>query len=332
MSVYIIAEAGVNHNGDLTLAKKLVDEAKRAGADCVKFQTFNASKLVSATAEKADYQKDTTNHKESQLDMLRKLELTYEEFIELKQYCDVHNIDFMSTAFDLESIDFLSQLNMKKWKIPSGEITNLPYLQKLSRLKEPLILSTGMSDMKDIQAALTVLYEGNKDREITVLHCTTEYPTPFDEVNLKAMLTIGSEFNVDYGYSDHTSGIEVAIAAVALGASVIEKHFTLDREMDGPDHQASLEPNELKKMVTAIRNIEKSLGNGIKEPTYSEKKNMAVARKSIVANESIQTGDVLTEDNLDIKRPGEGISPMEWFNVIGTIAQRDFLKDEYIEL
>jgi len=331
MSVFVIAEAGVNHNGSLKLAKELVDAAKDAGADCVKFQTFVSKNIVSKNAVKAEYQKQQTEPQESQQDMLKKLELSFDEFVELNEYCKSKSIEFMSTAFDFESIDFLDSLEMGTWKIPSGEITNLPYLIKVAKLNKPVILSTGMSTMEDIRSAVEIIKE-NGVSDLTILHCTTEYPTPFEDVNLKAMNTIREEFNVNIGYSDHTKGIEVPIAAVALGATVIEKHFTLDRNMEGPDHKASLEPNELKAMVDSIRHIELALGNGMKQPAESEKKNMAVVRKSIVAKYNIKKGEVLTEDNLTVKRPGSGISPMKWYEVIGTKAVKDFNEDEMIEL
>lgn len=331
MSVFIIAEAGVNHNGSLELAKKLVDAAKDAGADCVKFQTFVSKNIVSKNAVKAEYQKQQTEPEESQQDMLKKLELSFDEFVELNEYCKSKSIEFMSTAFDFDSIDFLDGLEMGTWKIPSGDITNLPYLIKIAKLNKPVILSTGMSTMVDIRSAIKALKE-NGATELTVLHCTTEYPTPFEDVNLRAMNTIKEEFGVKVGYSDHTKGIEVPIAAVALGATVIEKHFTLDRNMEGPDHKASLEPNELKAMVDSIRHIELALGNGMKQPAESEKKNMAVARKSIIASKDIKAGDIFTEENLTVKRPGDGISPMRWFDIIGKPAPRDFEEDELIEL
>ncbi|MBF4695134.1 N-acetylneuraminate synthase [Fusibacter ferrireducens] len=331
MSVFIIAEAGVNHNGSLDLAKKLVDKAKEAGADCVKFQTFISKNIVSKNAVKAEYQKKQTEAEESQHDMLKKLELSFDEFVALNAYCKSKEIEFMSTAFDFDSVDFLDSLGMDTWKIPSGDITNLPYLMKIAKLNKPVILSTGMSTMADIRNAIRVLKD-NGVGELIVLHCTTEYPTPFNDVNLKAMLTIKDEFRVKVGYSDHTNGIEVPIAAVALGATVIEKHFTLDQNMEGPDHKASLEPKELKAMVNAIRNIELALGDGMKKPAESEKKNMAVARKSIIAKKDIKLGEAFTEENLTVKRPGDGISPMKWFDVIGTIASRDFEEDELIEL
>jgi N,N'-diacetyllegionaminate synthase len=331
LSTYIIAEAGVNHNGSLDLAKKMVDSAKEAGADCIKFQTFIAENLVTKDADKAEYQLRETNSTESQLEMLRRLELSFDEFIELHEYCKLNNIEFLSTAFDSESMAFLGQLGMGKWKVPSGEITNLPYLIKIAEYKKPVILSTGMSNIDEIESALTVLND-NGASEVTVLHCTTEYPTPFEDVNLNAMTMIQSKLGVPIGYSDHTKGIEVAIAAVAMGATVIEKHFTLDRNMEGPDHKASLEPSELKAMISAIRNIEMALGNGEKKPVKSEIKNISVARKSIVAKSDIKKGDYFTEDNLTIKRPGHGISPMKWYEILGQVAVRDFKKDEMIQI
>ena len=331
MSVYVIAEAGVNHNGSLELAKKMVDCAKKAGADCIKFQTYRAGNLVSKNATKAKYQMNNTDNEESQLDMLKKLELSYDEFTELNIYCKEKEIEFLSTAFDFESIDFLHSLDMKMWKIPSGEITNLPYLIKIAKLGKPIILSTGMSTLKEIESAVSIL-KSNGSGEITILHCTTEYPTPFTDVNLHAMNTIRKELQHKVGYSDHTQGVEVSIAAVALGASVIEKHFTLDRNMIGPDHKASLEPNQLQLMIDAIRNVELALGNSNKIPAESERKNMSVARKSILAKKAIKKGELLTEDNLIVKRPGNGISPMKWFEVIGKTAIRDFCEDELIEL
>lgn len=332
MGVFIIAEAGVNHNGSLKLAKKLVDEAKNAGVDCIKFQTFIAENIVSKTAVKAEYQKQNTNNSsESQYNMLKKLELSFPDFIELNNYCKAKNIQFLSTAFDFDSIDFLSSLDMNVWKIPSGEITNLPYLIKIANLGKDVILSTGMSTMEDIQNALSVL-KTNGAGNITVLHCTTEYPAPFTDVNLKAMLTIKDEFNVNIGYSDHTKGIEIPISAVALGATVIEKHFTLDKNMQGPDHKASLEPYELKKMVESIRNVESALGDGIKRLAESEKKNISVARKSIIAKRDIKKGEIFTQENLTVKRPGNGISPMKWFEILGQEAIKDFKEDELIEI
>ena len=311
--VLIIAEAGVNHNGDITLAKKLKDAAADAGVDYVKFQTFNSKKLVSKSAQKADYQKQNTNDEvESQLKMLQKLELSKNDHLILIDYCKAKNIKFLSTAFDLDSIDFLEELKIDLWKIPSGEITNLPYLRKLGGLGKPVIISTGMAEMSEIEDAINVVTSSGTDiKDITVLHCNTEYPTPMQDVNLTAMNTIKDVFKVPIGYSDHTLGIEIPIAAVALGATVIEKHFTLDNSMDGPDHKASLEPQELKKMVAAIRNIEQALGNGIKAPSPSEVKNKPIARKSIVANVDISKGEVFNENNITVKRPGTGISPMK---------------------
>lgn len=329
--VFIIAEAGVNHNGDINIAKRLVDVAKDVGVDAIKFQTFISEKVVSINAPKAEYQNKNTSSKETQLDMVKKLELSFDEFIELNEYCKQKNIEFLSTAFDFDSIDFLSGLNMKRWKVPSGDITNLPYLIKIAKLEKPIILSTGMSTMEDIESAILILKE-NGSQEITILHCTTEYPTPFSDVNLKAMNTIKNEFELPVGYSDHTKGIEVPIAAVSLGATVIEKHFTLDRMMEGPDHKASLEPNELKAMVDGIRNIEVALGDGEKRIAESERKNMSIARKSIIAKVNIEKGEVLTEKNLTVKRPGNGISPMNWYQVIGKKAVKDFKEDELIEL
>ncbi len=331
LGVFIIAEAGVNHNGDYETALKLVDKAIECGVDCIKFQTFKAHNLVSASAPKAEYQKRTTDADESQYEMIKKLELSYVQFKALKAYCEEKGVMFLSTAFDLESISFLDALDILILKIPSGEITNLPYLIAVAKTGRDVILSTGMADISEIGAAISVLKK-NGCGEITVLHCTTEYPTPFCDVNLKAMQTIRDTFSVKIGYSDHTKGIEVPIAAVAMGATVIEKHFTLDRNMLGPDHKASLEPDELKAMVDAIRNIEVALGDGVKQPAASEIKNMAVARKSIVARKIIKAGQVFTEDNLAVKRPGNGITPMKWFDVIGQVAKRDFEEDELIIL
>lgn len=330
MAVYIIAEAGVNHNGSFALACKLVDAAKNSGADCIKFQTFKAKNLVSKYAEKADYQKKTTGDS-SQQEMLKKLELSYDEFLQLKEYCKETGITFLSTPFDFESIDFLNSIDMEFWKVPSGEVTNLPYLVALAKTHKPVVMSTGMCEMKEIEDAVAVLKQYGTTN-ITLLHCNTEYPTPFEDVNLKAMQTMRDAFHLEVGYSDHTKGIEVPIAAVALGATVIEKHFTLDRNMEGPDHKASLEPQELAEMVCCIRNIEKALGSGDKTPTSSEKKNIVVARKSIVAKTKIKAGDTLTEDNITVKRPGTGISPMKWFEVLGTKAVKDFDEDELIIL
>lgn len=329
--VFIIAEAGVNHNGDLKLAKEMVEKASDAGADAIKFQTFKAENLVTKDAKKAQYQCETTEAEESQYAMLKKLELSEEAFAELKEYCETCGIAFLSTPFDVDSLQFLLDLGMETIKVPSGEITNYPLLREIGKSNRDVILSTGMCELNDIEAAIKVLREfGCPD--ITVLHCNTEYPTPYSDVNLKAMETIREKFQVSVGYSDHSEGIEIPLAAVAMGAKVIEKHFTLDRNMEGPDHKASLEPNELEEMVTAIRNIEMAMGSGIKEPSASEKKNIEVARKSIVAKEFIPKGTMFTESNLTTKRPGKGISPMDWEKVVGQYALRDFYEDEMIEL
>ena len=322
MSIRIIAEAGVNHNGSMELAKKMVDKAKEAGADYIKFQTFQPEKLVSKYAAKAEYQKKTTGSEESQLEMLKKLALTREDFRELKDYCKEAGIGFISTPFDLESIDFLERLDMDFWKVPSGEITNLPYLIKIAKTGRPIVMSTGMCQMEEIEEALTWLKKSGAG-EITLLHCNTQYPTPMEDVNLNAMQSLRRQFQLPVGYSDHTQGIEVPIAAVALGATVIEKHFTLDQTMEGPDHMASLAPEELTAMVRGIRNIEKALGDGEKGVTPSEMANRTVARKSIVAAGSIRKGEPFTETNLTVKRPGNGISPMNWFEVLGKVAKRD---------
>ena len=332
--VTVIAEAGVNHNGSIELAKQLVDKAVEAGADYIKFQTFKATNLVTKSAKQADYQKkNTCGGDDSQYQMLKKLELTQEEHFELIEYCNLKGIRFFSTAFDFDSIDFLDSLHLNLWKIPSGEITNFPYIKRIAQKQGDVILSTGMSTSEDIQNAVDVLLKWGKTKtQITILHCNTEYPTPFEDVNLLAMQSIAQQFGTKVGYSDHTQGIEVPIAAVALGATVIEKHFTLDRNMPGPDHKASLEPDELKTMVSAIRNIEKALGSSEKKVTDSERKNIAVARKSIVAAKDIKKGEPLTEKNITVKRPGTGVSPMRWEEVLGTLAVRDFQEDEMIEL
>lgn len=331
MSIFIIAEAGVNHNGSLKLAKKLIDVAAEAGADAVKFQTFQADKLVSKTAQKAQYQKQTTDAVETQYEMIKRLELDEEAHHELIAYCNTKKILFLSTPFDHESIDLLDKLGMEIFKIPSGEITNLPYLRRIGSLNKQVILSTGMADLGEIEDTLDVLTTAGTPKEnITVLHATTEYPCPIDEVNLYAMQTIARAFDIKTGYSDHTNGIEIPIAAAAIGATVIEKHFTLDKTMEGPDHKASLEPDELIAMVKAIRNIEKALGNGIKKPSPSEIKNMSIARKSIVALRPIQKGEVLSSDNMTVKRPGNGINPMRWDEIIGTIAFKNYTEDETI--
>lgn len=330
MSIYIIAEAGVNHNGSFELAKKMVDEAKAAGADCIKFQTFVSKSLVSKTAGKAAYQKKTTDADESQLDMLKNLELSFAEFAALKAYCETKKIDFLSTAFDFESIDFLESLGMEIWKIPSGEITNLPYLMRIAKTGKAVILSTGMSTLEEVETALDVL-KANGAGAITLLHCTTEYPAAVAHVNLNAMETMQKVFDLPVGYSDHTQGIEISIAAAALGAVVIEKHFTLDKNMKGPDHRASLEPAQLKAMVSAVRHVEVALGNGRKEPSSEEVQTCKVARKSITAKCRILKGECFTSENLTVKRPGTGINPMKWFDVIGQRADRDYEEDDRIE-
>jgi len=331
MSVLIIAEAGVNHNGDIELAKKLIKCAAQAGADIIKFQTFVPELIVSKTAQKAEYQKETTNSAESQLEMLRMLELPLESYPELVNCCKENNITFLSTPFDLESIEFLENYEMPYWKIPSGEITNLPYLIKIAKTSKPIILSSGMSTLDEIQESVHIL-KTNGAGEITLLHCTTEYPAPIEDVNLFAMETMRKATGLKVGYSDHTVGIEVAIAAVALGATVIEKHFTFDKNMEGPDHKASLEPHELEAMIKAIRNIERAIGSCEKIPSSSELDNMKVARKSIVAKRDIQKSEKFSEENITTKRPGNGISPMRWFEVLETKATRDFKEDELIEL
>ena len=328
MSVFIIAEAGVNHNGSTELAKKLIDVASNAGADAVKFQTFKAENLVSKHAQKADYQKETTDNKESQFDMIKKLELDIDIHKELMAYCHEKNIMFLSTPFDHDSINMLNELGLKIFKIPSGELTNLPYLRHIGRLNKEVILSTGMADIGEIEDALDVLVEAGTDKDkITVLHANTMYPTPMHDVNLRAMVTIGNTFDIPFGYSDHTLGIEVDIAAVAMGATVIEKHFTLDKTMEGPDHKASLEPSELIAMVKCIRNIERALGSSIKKPSPSEQPNIVIARKSIVAAHHIKKGEILTKKNLSIKRPADGISPMRWDEIIGTKALTSYEVD-----
>ena len=332
MSVFIIAEAGVNHNGSIDLAKKLIDIASDAGADAVKFQTFKAENLLTEYAQKAEYQKMTTYSKESQFEMIKKLELDTEMHQILISYCLSRNIMFLSSPFDMDSIKLLNDLSLEIFKIPSGEITNLPYLRQIGKLNKKVILSTGMSDIDDIRIALSILIKaGTKKDNITVLHANTMYPTPMEDVNLRAMKTIGETFDIAFGYSDHTLGIEVDIAAVALGASCIEKHFTLDKAMSGPDHKASLEPDELKAMVKAIRNIEIALGNNIKKPSKSELPNIQIARKSIVAKKNIKQGDIFSDDNLAIKRPGNGISPLKWDNVIGSKATKNYDENDLID-
>lgn len=331
--VLIIAEAGVNHNGDIRLAKKLVDIAVEAGADIVKFQTFIVENLVTQNAKMADYQIENTKNQETQFQMLKKLELTKENFVELYKYCEQKKIRFLSTGFDIESLNFLKPLNHGLWKIPSGEITNKPYLQFVGSLKEKVILSTGMADMQEIKDAIGVLLEAGTTLEnITVLHCNTEYPTPFKDVHLNAMNTIKKELKTNIGYSDHTAGIEISVAAVALGATVIEKHFTVDKTLPGPDHAASLSSHELKSLVSSIRHVEEALGRSEKFPSDSEAKNKVIARKSLIAKNLIKQGEVFTSENLTIKRPGSGISPMRIDEVIGKKAKRDFSADELIEI
>lgn len=328
----IIAEAGVNHNGSIEMAKRLIEKAADASVDYVKFQTFKSEKLVSRHATKAEYQKANTDGEDSQLKMLQQLELSHSDHLQLIEHCNHCGVKFLSTAFDLDSIDFLSSLNLDLWKIPSGEITNLPYLRRIAQKGGKVIMSTGMCTIEDIEMAVNVLTSNGTPREnITLLHCNTEYPTPWGDVNLRAMHDIAQRLNLPVGYSDHTQGIEVPIAAVALGATVIEKHFTLDNNLPGPDHKASLEPHALKAMVEAIRHIELSLGNGVKEISESERKNIAIARKSIVAATHISAGEIFTEENLTVKRPGGGISPMRWDEIIGTPATRNYLPDEMIE-
>lgn len=328
--VLIIAEAGVNHNGSLQTAKKMVDTAKACKVDMIKFQTAVPTSLVSRFAQKAEYQERNTEKEETHLAMLQRLMLTYQEFEQLAQYCKEREITFLSTPFDLESIDFLNQFEMPFWKIPSGEITNYPYLVKLAKTRKPIIMSTGMCELYEIEEAFQLLQE-NGAPSICLLHCNTEYPTPFEDVNLLAMHTLRERFHVEVGYSDHTKGIEIPIAAAALGATIIEKHFTLDCTMEGPDHKASLEPKELAEMVREIRNIEQALGTGEKKPAESEKKNIAIARKSIIASRNIEKGEILSVYNVTTKRPGTGINPMQWNDVIGTVAVRKFAEDELIE-
>ena len=333
MSVLIIAEAGVNHNGELELAKKLIQEAANAGANVVKFQTFRADSLVTNTATKADYQLASTDPRESQQAMIRRLELSEGMHFEIIKECKRLNIIFASTGFDKASVDFLIKLGIDFLKIPSGEITNLPYLRHVGSRNMPVILSTGMATMEEVKEALKILTSyGLRKSEITVLHCNTEYPTPFEDVNLRAMISIKEALGVEVGYSDHTLGLEVPIAAVSMGATVIEKHFTMDRNMEGPDHAASLEPHELKEMISAIRNIEKAMGDGVKKPSKSEAKNINVARRSIVASKNIKAGEKFTEDNLAVKRPGTGISPLQWDELLGLKSNKDFNADELISI
>jgi N,N'-diacetyllegionaminate synthase len=330
--VIVIAEAGVNHNGDLDLAKRLIEIAATAGADYVKFQTFNAERIVTRDASKAEYQNRTTDSLESQFNMLKKLELTPEMHIDLIDHCAKKSIKFLSTGFDIESVEMLVNLGQRLIKIPSGEITNYPYLRYVGSLQLPIILSTGMSTLKEISEALDVLESSGSARSgITVLHCTTEYPAPISEVNLRAIETIRSTFKVPVGYSDHTEGIDVSIGAVALGATVIEKHFTTSRSLPGPDHRASLEPDELAALISALRKMEVALGDGVKAPTASELGNIQVARRSIVARTSIRLGEFFSESNLTTKRPGSGISPMQWNKLVGQRSLRDYLPDELID-
>ncbi len=330
---FIIAEAGVNHNGNIEIARKMVDAAFQAGADAIKFQTFKAERILSNFAPKAEYQKRTTGSGESQFSMLKRLELDITVHKKLINCCREKGIIFLSSPFDLESIELLDNLGMKVFKIPSGEITNLPYLKKIGNLRKEIIMSSGMSNLKEIKEALEVLVNaGTSKRNITILHCNTEYPTPMKDVNLLAMLTIKNAFGVSVGYSDHTLGIEVPIAAVAMGATVIEKHFTLDKTMIGPDHQASLEPREFKEMTKAIRNIELAFGSGIKKPSSSEQVNRLTVRKSILAARDIKKQETFTKENLCIKRPGKGINPMRWEEIIGEKAKRVFRKDDLIEI
>lgn len=328
---FIIAEAGDNHNGNFENALKLVDAAKEAGADCVKFQTFITEEIISKNAQMAEYQINNTGREESQFAMVKRLELTFSQFTQIKEYCDKKEIMFLSTPFDIPSIEFLERLKIPFFKIPSGEVTNLPYLIKIASYGKKVILSTGMCEVEDVQRAVQIL-ENNGCGAITLLHCNTEYPTPYEDVNLNAMVTMKKRFKKEVGYSDHTVGIEVPIAAVAMGATVVEKHFTLDKTMPGPDHKASLEPDELKAMVIGIRNIEKALGDGNKRVSSSERKNIVIARKSIVARRSIAKGEIFTEDNLAVKRPGNGINPMLWYDIIGTKASKDFSEDELIKI
>ncbi len=327
----IIAEAGINHNGNMDIAKKMIQVAKDSGADIVKFQTGKTSYVMSKFAAKAEYQKNNTGAEGSQLDMCLDLTLPYPAFSELADECKRVGITFLSTPFTVDSVEYLNNIEMPFWKIPSGEITHLPYLIAIAKTHKPVVMSTGMCTMEEIEEAVNVLRE-NGTEELSLLHCNTEYPTPFEDVNLRAMETMRRKFNVEVGYSDHTRGIEVPIAAVAMGAAIIEKHFTLDRSMPGPDQAASLEPDEFKAMTDAIRNIEKAFGDGIKKPSPSEARNIEIARKSIVALRDIKKGELLTDENIMAKRPANGISPMRWFEVVGTKAIRDFGEDEPIEI
>jgi len=329
--VYIIGEAGVNHNGSFDKAKELAYIAKEAGADAVKFQTFISEKLATRSAKKAMYQKILATKCDDQLSMLKNLELSYDQFSDLKAYCEKIEIDFLSTAFDLDSVDFLRDLGVRVWKIPSGEITNYPYLKKIAQYNFPIIISTGMATMNEIKSAYDLIRNYNNN-DMTILHCTTAYPTQYEDVNLRTMLTIKKTFGEKIGYSDHTLGIEVPIAAVSLGATVIEKHFTIDRNLEGPDHKASLIPKELKAMISGIRNVELALGSAEKTLSDEELINKSVARKSIVAAKKIKKGEIFSESNLAVKRPGTGISPMRWEEIIGKKSNRDYLEDQLIVL
>nr|ADI22454.1 sialic acid synthase [uncultured gamma proteobacterium HF0500_05P21] len=330
--VYIIAEAGVNHNGDLDRALEMISVAKSSGANAIKFQTTIPHELVTVTAQKAEYQKKSTQENQTQLEMIREISLSFSDFIDLKKECERSSIEFLSTPFDIESVNFLSKIGVKKFKIPSGEITNLPYLRLIGEKKKPIILSTGMANMAEIKKAVDVISSsGLTKNQITILHCNTEYPTPIEDVNLNAMLTIKEELGVSIGYSDHTMGHEIALAAVAMGASVIEKHFTLDKSLPGPDQSTSLEPTELVSFVGSIRNLEIALGSFTKEPTPSERKNIPIARKSIVAKRVIKKGEKFTEKNITTKRPGTGLSPMKWDEIIGSISGKDYKFDDLIE-
>ncbi len=330
--IIIIAEAGVNHNGSIPMAKEMIDVAADAGADLVKFQTFTAEKLVIKTAKKADYQKNSSDQTESQFQMIKKLELSRNDHEILLEHCNKNNIQFLSTPFDRQSINLLDEINIPFFKIPSGEITNLPYLRHIGGIGKPVVISTGMATISEVKNAMSILLDaGIKQNDITVLHCNSEYPSPMKDVNLKAMQTLENELGVKVGYSDHTLGIEVSVAAVAMGAKVIEKHFTLDRNLYGPDHGASLEPSELKEMISAIRNIERALGDGVKKPSQSEIKNLLISRKSIVSKRPIKKGELFSKENLTVKRPGNGISPMKWDEILGSVSIRDYLKDELIQ-
>ena len=332
-STLVIAEAGVNHNGSLSRAKEMIDTASESGADVIKFQTFNAESLVTRSAEKADYQKKTTSQYESQFEMIKKLELNRHAHEELSTYCESKSIQFASTPFDIGSVNLLVDLNVPFLKIPSGELTNLPYLRHIGRVQKSIIMSTGMASLEEVKSAVEELISSVLEKDnLTLLHCNTEYPTPIEDVNLNAMLTIRDELGTKVGYSDHTQGIEIAVAAVALGACVIEKHFTLDRSLSGPDHIASLEPDELKNMISAIRNVEKALGNGLKTPTISEMKNIPIARKSIVAKSEIRIGEYFSEKNLTVKRPGTGIPPTKWDSIVGTKSKKKFAPDDLIQI